>query len=408
MMVRRLALLATAIALVPVSDSQFTEALVVGRPADVTGAMTHSSTGMVDSLLTVGTRAIVELTEVGEREVVPTDSSDAIMEEAGVEVGQILWQFPKADGEWAPLDVPPPPVVMESEEGWLAISTALDSGHHVVLGLGSGNEPGEYTITFALDLSSAPTFLPAIWNEASTADFRAFLEWEANPYKRLDPEELIVAWNVEANAAPPGDTGVIGPIQLSFQRFVSELRGTVDWMDIPPEERNIADAPPPLLDGLHHVEVWVEVPHAWKSFQNGAICVFTEQWGWDDCFHMQALNSGGNVGGNLLLLDAWTLRENMAIYAMPLDSRWTNRTAVACWCVGTQIGDIPITTSIVTEKVQVTLDPLRPRTSYSQIQQDPTARTLATAKPLLESTLHDLLELEPTVPPDLCPDPTWC
>lgn len=157
-------------------------------------------------------------------------SGEQVLDKARTTVGEVVWETAIIDEPWMDefLPIPEVPVTVVGErEAFVGATESLAAGSRVLLGFTLLGVPGEeYYLSFALDTDpQAPSFMGSTpYAERNTGQFRAFLSWHGNPLQGTDPLNLVRQWNVEADAPVP-EFPALGPIGLSWQRFVDEARG---------------------------------------------------------------------------------------------------------------------------------------------------------------------------------------
>jgi hypothetical protein len=188
--------------------------------------------------------------------------------------------------------VPPPRLgaikVLGERTIWLSIMDLMATGGRVPLALdlvdgGYVARDADYGLMFGLDTTSANPRILSSTPAEDTADFQAFLSWDANPLHDSDPLDLIKAWNIEMDA-PDELYPIVGPIGLSFETWWEETSGGSYptpgtarwWAEAPADCRSTLDAPLAVVRDLDVGEAWISVPPQWRGLTDSTLCLSTE------------------------------------------------------------------------------------------------------------------------------------
>jgi hypothetical protein len=337
-----------------------------------------TSEGLLDSVLTLGTFAIVQPEGAQPLASAPDDSQWGTLD-----IKRVEWQYPSHFHEWRPI-TGTRVTMLNRDENWDAIS---QPDTPILVGLGPIARPGGYSTTFILELGSCPRLLPAGQLDGMSTQLRDFIRWRGQPFNATTAKTLAIEWNREVNL-DRDEHGVnySGPITRSFGEFLQK-DAPPPWEELPPRERSTEDHDAMLPPGTRSVEIWIHIPDSWRAFQ-GLICPFTEALGYGVCFTMDVIDSPYHLTSSM------TAGTDIVLEALPDPSYGDDHITIA---------RITAKDFLPTRRVLVELDPHRAPSTYDDLRNEEDSGSIGTVGSITSAESFELLEAQPTTPP--CEDP---
>jgi len=339
--------------------------------------------------------ALVEVSSL-----LPTGETTRDGELARVEVSEVLWEeVPDGPHEEEMLPIPVGTILVADDANmWADASEALAEGSQVALGLDLHGTEGAYGGYWAItmDPTEPEVFRGDPWlDQRDTATLRLFLAWEANPFQAMDPVDLIVAWNAEAEVA--GDNG---PIATAWDSFVGTVVIGIDdgpdlgsaeyWAQAPPECRTMEDAPPGVQEALAEGSLWIRVPASWHDLQQEAVL----------CVRTPAADQGCD---DLALAREYEYLDFVEVYAVPGSPVEVQITKLLdgtpSWIQRVTVATVPWEVFSETGFALVELDPTVSPSAYSELEAAPQLFRNSVARSLTAAEFESYFDGYPRAEP---------